>query len=129
MTRLPRRDQLRHRVPSRNHDYSRWLTTQFQPPDWRYERDHDFYTYRFIPPRHQHDPVLRRINETIRELMHGHKHGIAMCNTNFRVFQTTDSPNIFPPSGFEDTKLYTFIQDHEGFPATAPVYIIPPKAH
>ncbi|KAF3039088.1 hypothetical protein E8E11_007325 [Didymella keratinophila] len=50
-----------------------------------------------------------------------------MCNTNFRVFQTTDSPNIFPPSGFEHTKLYTFTQDYEEFPATVLVSIIPPK--
>ena len=130
MIHLPRRDQLRHRVPTRTGDYSRWLTTQIQPPDWRYDRDRDFYTYCFKPPQAQRDLLLRCINKTIREFMHGHEHGVAMCNTNFQVVQTKKTPIIWPPRGSKDTtvrKFYTFMQDHEEFPATVEVSVMPPK--
>jgi hypothetical protein len=81
MTHLPRREQLRHRIPSRNRDFPRYLTTVLQPPGWRYERDRDAYTYRFKLPLPQRDPVLRRINTTIRDLVLG-KSGLATPATS-----------------------------------------------
>lgn len=127
MTRLPKREQLRHRIPSRNRDFSRYFTTLIQPPDWSYERDRDTYTYTFQSPRPQRDAVLRLINKTIRDLMHDLERGVAMCNTNFRVSQSTSAPPIWPPCGSHEIKLYTFKQDYEEFPVTVPVSIMPPE--
>ncbi|KAF1925095.1 uncharacterized protein M421DRAFT_400502 [Didymella exigua CBS 183.55] len=125
MARLQRREQLHHRVPSQNRDFIRNFTTLLQPPDWRYKRDRYTYTYSFKPPRPQRDPVIRLIKRTIRDLMNGLEHGVAMCNANFRVFQTIDSPPIWPSNETRETKLYTFTQEYEEFPATVPISVKP----
>lgn len=125
MPRQRRREQLRYHVPYRESDHVRYFTTRLQPVDWSYERDRNTYTYSFVPPPSQPDPVLRLIKITIRKLMKDLEHGVAMCNANFRVVQSTTAPPIWPPEGNHDVKLYTFVEDDEEFPATVPVAVIP----
>lgn len=49
-----------------------------------------------------------------------------MCNHNVRVFPSTDSPLLWPPTPEHNTavKFYTFCQDQEEFPATVPVSVL-----
>jgi hypothetical protein len=123
---MTKRAQLRYRLPTRD-DQPRFFTTLLQSPNRDFLEDRRVYTYKFQPARRQNDPIIRLIYQAIASLNQHPDYGYLMCNSNIRVFPSTNAPPIWPPNkaNSNDVKLYTFCQDDKEFPATAPVSVIP----
>ncbi|KAF2000618.1 hypothetical protein P154DRAFT_465878, partial [Amniculicola lignicola CBS 123094] len=106
----------------------RLLTLQVQPVPERTLLS-KFCKYAFKPPPPQVDPLIATILHAISELFRDREHGMLVSNSNFRVMSSTDAPPIWPIrspcSQFLRTKMYTFAQDGEEFPATVHVSIQP----
>jgi hypothetical protein len=127
-----RRDKLEDRlfdVIRDSHSQVRGFTLCLQPADAKYLKEkYSEYTYKFQPAPFQKDRVLHRIRDAIVELKGHPEHGVLMCNHNIRVAHSTDAPPLWLiGSATNDVKFYTFFQDEQEFPATAPVSIIPPE--
>ncbi|KAF2130386.1 hypothetical protein P153DRAFT_356163 [Dothidotthia symphoricarpi CBS 119687] len=86
------------------------------------------YKYNFKPAPFQHDEIIRHIKLAVRDL---NRHNILIANMNFRIVPTNNSPPFWPPStAFPqyDTKMYTFLDDYNEFPATAWISLVPRMA-
>jgi hypothetical protein len=102
------------------------FTLCLQPADTEYLKDEYQYTYKFKPAPSRDDPVIGCIREAITQLNGDPEPGIRMCNHNFRVRASATAPTIWPPSLTNgDVKFYTFLQDEQEFPLTAPVSVFP----
>ncbi|KAF2116090.1 hypothetical protein BDV96DRAFT_645436 [Lophiotrema nucula] len=80
--------------------------------------------YRYAPIPEQKDPLIRAMIHAIRAW---NKTEILLADINFKVYQATKSPPIWPPyrdSDSADVNFYTF-KDVDEFPLTVPVSICP----
>ena len=130
---MPRRQERRDKLESRlasarrgKHGQTRGFTLCLQPADSEFLKDKWEYSYKFEPAPSQNDPIIRRIRQAIKELNGNSEYGVLMCNHNIRVVPSTVAPPIWPPHASDsEVKFYTFFQDEQEFPATAPVSVIP----
>lgn len=127
MPRHKHSEKLEHRLWRLYDSQARRFTIRLQPPDYSYLKDRFTYTYSFQPALPQSDPVIQQIRTVIREMNEHPEYGLVMCNNNIRVKPSTSAPPIWPRNANDDNdvKFYTFFQDDEEFPATAPVSVIP----